>query len=153
YFNRQQWTKSEELFQQSLQIKREAGDNAGQALTLRNLARVHRAQQRMPDAVAALEQAAALYTEVRDDYNAAQVKRDLARLHRSMKNIKLADDAFDEAIALFERCHEPQEAQATRDEAHPKKRGLPWWVIVAIVLFAALVVLCILAILAVAFKW
>jgi cytochrome c-type biogenesis protein CcmH/NrfG len=104
----------------------------------------------MPDAIAALEQAAALYAEVRDDYNTAQARRDLARSHRSMKNDNLADGTFDQAVVLFERCHEPQEAQATRDEAHPKKRGLPWWVIVMIVLFVVIVVLLILAL---KFKW
>lgn len=150
YANQRDWQKSEEFFCRSLEIKRQAGDNAGQALTLRNLARVYRAQQRMPDAVAALEQAAALYAEVRDDYNTAQVKRDLARLHSSMKNVDLADRAFNEAIALFEHCHEAQEAQETRDEARPTKRGLPWWVIVAIVLFVALVLLIILALV---FHW
>jgi tetratricopeptide (TPR) repeat protein len=144
-FNRQEWAESEELFRQSLEIKREAGDNAGQALTLRNLARVYRAQQRMHDAIAALEQAAVLSGEVRDDYNAAQAKRDLARVHRSMINDDLANRAFDEATALFERCHDIQEAQATRDEARPKKGALPWWVILAIVLFVVLVVLMILA--------
>ena len=150
HFNRQEWAKSEQLFRQSLEVKREAGDNAGQALTLRNLARVYRAQQRMPDAVAALEKAAALSAEVGDDYNAAQIKRDLARLHRSMINDDLANRAFDEATMLFERCRDSEEAQATRDEAHPKKHGLPWWVIVAIVLFVVLVTLMTLAI---AFHW
>jgi type VI protein secretion system component VasF len=104
----------------------------------------------MPDAVAALEKAAALSAEVGDDYNAAQIKRDLARLHRSMINDDLANRAFDEATMLFERCRDSQEAQATRDEAHPKKHGLPWWVIVAIVLFVVLVTLMTLAI---AFHW
>ena len=146
HFNRREWVESEQLFRESLEIKRGAGDNAGQALTLRNLARVYRAQQRMPEAIAALEQAANLSAEVRDDYNVAQVKRDLARLHRSMINDDLANRAFDEAATLFERCHDSQEAQATRDEAHPKKHGLPWWVIVAILLFVVLVTLMTLAV-------
>jgi tetratricopeptide (TPR) repeat protein len=146
HFNRQEWVKSEQLFRESLEISREAGNNAGQALTLTNLARVYRTQQRIPEAIAALEQAAALFAEVRDDYTAARVMRDLARIHRSMKNLDLAARAFDEAAALFDRCHEFQEAQATREEARHKERGLPWWVIAAIVLFVALVVLIILAI-------
>ena len=145
-FNRQEWDKSEQLFRQSLEIKRQAGDNAGQALTLANLVRVYRAQQRIPDAIAALQQAASLFAEVRDDFNAAWVKRDLARVYRSINNVEFANRSFDEAAALFDRCHETQEAQATREEAHRKKRGLPWWVIVAIVLFVALVVVMILAI-------
>jgi tetratricopeptide (TPR) repeat protein len=146
YANQRDWQKSEEFFCRSLEIKRQAGDNAGQALTLTNLVRVYRAQQRLPDAIAALEQAAALFVEVRDDYNAARVKRELARVHRSMKNVDLANRAFDEATALFDRCHEFQEAQATREEARRKERGLPWWVIVAIVLFIVLVLLIIVAI-------
>ena len=67
-----------------------------------------------------------------------------------MKQVDLANRAFEEAAALFDRSHEFQEAQATREEAGRKERGLPWWVIVAIVLFVALVVLVILA---VAFHW
>ena len=150
YANQSDWQKSEEFFRRSLEIKRQAGDNAGQALTLTNLVRVYRAQQRIPDAIAALEQAATLFGEVGDDYNAARVKRELARVHRSMKQVDLANRAFEEAAALFDRSHEFQEAQATREEAGRKERGLPWWVIVAIVLFVALVVLVILA---VAFHW
>jgi tetratricopeptide (TPR) repeat protein len=150
YANQRDWQKSEEFFRQSLEIKRQAGDNAGQALTLTNLVRVYRAQQRIPDAIAALEQAATLFAEIRDDYNAARVKRDLARVYRSMKSADLANRAFDEAIALFEHCHELQEAQATRDEARRKQRGLPWWVIVAIVLFVAFVALIVVAL---AFHW
>jgi len=150
HFNAREWDKSEQLFRQSLKVKRQAGDNAGQALTLANLVRVYRAQQRIPEAVNALEQAGTLFAEVRDDYNAARVKRDLARLHRSLKNADLANRAFDEAIALFERCHEFQEAQATREEARGKKRGLPWWVIVAIVVVVAFFALLVLAI---AFHW
>jgi len=149
-FNRQEWDKSEQLFRQSLEIKRQAGDNAGQAVTLTNLVRVYRAQHRIPDAIEALQQAATLFAEVRDDYSAARVKRDLARIYRSMNNVELASSSFDEAAALFERCHETQEAQAAREEARPKKRGLPWWVIVAIVLFVAIVVLMTLAL---AFHW
>jgi len=150
HFNAREWDKSERLFRQSLEVKRLAGDNAGQALTLTNLVRVYRAQQRIPEAVAALEQAGALFADVRDDYNAARVKRDLARLHRSLKNADLANRAFDQAIALFEHCHEFQEAQATREEARAKKRGLPWWVIVAIVVFVVFLALFVLAI---AFHW
>jgi tetratricopeptide (TPR) repeat protein len=150
YANQRDWQKSEEFFRRSLEIKRQAGDNAGQALTLTNLVRVYRAQQRIPDAIAALEQAATLFGEVGDDYNAARVKRELARVHRSMKQVDLANRAFEEAAALFDRSHEFQEAQATREEAGRKERGLPWWVILAIVLFVALVVLMILA---AAFHW
>jgi tetratricopeptide (TPR) repeat protein len=145
YANQRDWEKAGEFFRQSLEIKRQAGDNAGQALTLTNLVRVYRAQQKIPDAIAALEQAAVLFAEVRDDYNAARVKRELARVHRAVKNADLASRAFDEAAALFDRCREPQEAGATRQESRQKKRGLPWWVIVAIVLFVLFVVLVVIA--------
>jgi len=146
YANQRDWQKSEEFFRRSLEIKRQAGDNAGQALTLTNLVRVYRAQQKIPAAIAALEQAATLFAEVRDDYNAGRVKRELARVHRSMKQVDLASRAFEEAAALFDRSHEFQEAEATRQESHRKERGLPWWAIVAIVLFVALVLLMIVAI-------
>lgn len=150
YFNARDWERSEELFRQSLEIKRQSGDNTGQAVTLTNLVRVYRAQQKFPDATQALEQAAALFAEVGDEYNAAVVKRDLGRLQRALKNPDLANRAFEEASALFERGGDLQEAQNTRDEAHEKQRGLPWWVIVAIVLFVLLVGLIVAA---VAFHW
>jgi tetratricopeptide (TPR) repeat protein len=148
YANQRDWQKAGEFFQQSLEIKRQAGDNAGQALTLTNLVRVYRAQQKIPDAIAALEQAAALFAEVRDDYNTARVKRELARLQRSVKNFDLASRAFDEAAALFDRCREHQEAKVTRQESSQKKRGLPWWVVVAIVLFVLFVILLVIALVA-----
>jgi tetratricopeptide (TPR) repeat protein len=148
YANQRDWQKAGEFFRQSLEIKRQAGDNAGQALTLTNLVRVYRAQQKIPAAIAALEQAAALFAEVRDDYNAARVKRELARVHRSVKNFELASRAFDEAVVLFDRCREHQEVEATRQESGQRKRGLPWWVIVAIVLFLLLVILFVIGLIA-----
>jgi len=150
YFDARDWEKSEKLFGESLEIKRQAGDNAAQALTLTNLVRVYRAQQRIPDAISALEQATALFAEVGDEYNAARVKRELGRLYRGLNNPDLANRAFEEASALFERCGERQEAQMTQQEASEKKRGLPWWVIAAIVLCVVLVTLIVLAIL---FHW
>ena len=148
YANQCDWQKAGEFFRQSLEIKRQAGDNVGQALTLTNLVRVYRAQQKIPDAIAALEQAAALFAEVRDDYNAARVKRELARVHRSVKNFDLASRAFDESAALFDRCREHQEAEVTRQESGQKKRGLPWWVVVAIVLFVLFAILVVIALVA-----
>jgi tetratricopeptide (TPR) repeat protein len=150
YANQRDWPKSEEFFRRSLEIKRQAGDNSGQAMTLNNLVRVYRAQQQFSNAIEASENAARLFTEVRDFYSAGIVKRNLGRLYRAMQKVDLARKAYDEAAALFERSHEHDEAVATRQEGEQKKRGLPWWVIVAIVVFVVFLALCVLAI---AFHW
>lgn len=148
YFNQRDWAMSEQFFRQSLEIKRQAGDNAGQALTLTNLVRVYRARDQMPKAVQALEDAAQLFAEVRDDYNVALTKRYLGRIYRSLHNLELSRKAFDEAADLFARGKELQEAENTRQETRAlgDKGGLPWWAVTAIVLFALLIVLFVLAI-------
>jgi tetratricopeptide (TPR) repeat protein len=46
YANAGQWEDSRKAFEQSLDIKRSAGDLIGQALTLQNVARVYQAQQK-----------------------------------------------------------------------------------------------------------
>jgi tetratricopeptide (TPR) repeat protein len=150
YANQRDWPKSEEFFRRSLEIKRQAGDNSGQAMTLNNLVRVYRAQQQFSSAIEASENAARLFAEVRDFYNAAIAKRNLGRLYRAMQKVDLARKAYDEAAAFFERCHEHDEAVATRQEGEQKNGGLPWWVILAIVVFVVFLALFVLAI---AFHW
>jgi len=137
YANQRDWQKSEEFFRRSLEIKRQAGDNSGQAMTLTNLERVYRAQQQPKRAIEACEQAAALFHEVRDEYNMAVVKRILGRIYRAMGNKDSARRAFNEAAELFARCNEHADADEARKEAGEldRKFTLPWWVVLAIVLF------------------
>ncbi|SRR6266545_1943583 len=143
YANQRDWQKSEEFFRRSLEIKRQAGDNSGQAMTLTNLERVYRAQQQPQRAIEACEKATVLFGEVRDEYNMAVVKRLLGRIYRATGNKDLARRAFNEAAELFARCKEHAEADATRKEAKEldRKFSLPWWVVLAIVLFVLFLIL------------
>ena len=63
-----------------------------------------------------------------------------------MQNADAARKAYEEAAALFERSHEQKEAEATRQEAQQRTRGLPWWAIAALILFVLLCLIVILVI-------
>jgi len=130
YADMGEWEKSKQYFEQSLEIKRQAGDTLGQAMTLNNLARVYRNLNINQQAIEVSHQAINLFGQMKDRYNVALVKRNLGKLYRSLKKSDLSKKLFIEAIELFKRCDELTEAETTQKELEyltSKKSGLPWW--------------------------
>ena len=143
YADERDWEKSEHFYRQSLEIKREAGDNYGQAMTLTNLVRIYRTRREEQRAIEACHQSILLFGEVHDDYNVAVAKQNLGGIYRSLGQTDPARRAFQEAADLFALRNEEEEAQGARKEAIAldRKFSLPWWVVMAVVLFALLAAL------------
>lgn len=141
YADLSEWQKSEEFLQRSLEVKRQAGDTFGQATTLNNLARVYENLDLYQQAVETSEQAYELFKEMKSAYNMALTKCNLGKLYRRMKEPEQSKQAFTEAIELFERYEEWDRAETTRSELKisTRRRGLPWWAWVSIIIVSLLV--------------
>ena len=144
-----EWEKSKEVLQNSLEIKRKAGDTRGQAMALSNLVRVYRNLDKPDEAVKVSLQAVGLFEQMKDKYHVALVKRNLGKLYRSMNNYDLAKQYLKEAIELFEQSKETREVQATqidfssvtKQQKKAEKRGVPWWIWLILIVIIVLLVL------------
>src|SRR6202040_3769191 len=102
YANVGEWGKSLQSFEQSLEIKRAATDLYGQALSLLNVARVHRARQQPFAARNALTESAALFEAVHDPGSAAAARQELARVLRLAGETEQARREAVAALGLFQ---------------------------------------------------
>jgi tetratricopeptide (TPR) repeat protein len=73
------WKRSLACYEESLDLKRRAGDLHGEAVTQLNLARVRQARNELEAARAALEQSVALFRAVNDHGHAERAERELGR--------------------------------------------------------------------------
>jgi tetratricopeptide (TPR) repeat protein len=141
------WTRSEEYFQKSLDIKYKAGDTLGQAFALDGLARVQASRGDLKAAIDNSARAIALFSEMRDRYRAAHVKHNRGKLLRRMNDRESARNDFTEAMEEFRALGNAIEADAAAHDlqALADKNRLPWWAWAAIVLFTLWVLLLIVA--------
>jgi tetratricopeptide (TPR) repeat protein len=131
------WTSSLDFYQRSLQIKRNATDLYGQALTLMNMARVYQAQQDWDAARATLMESASLFETVHDTWNTALVHRELARLLQHSQSLTEVRNHALKAVEYFDRAADRDESQATRREfkraiSTESKWRRKWWIGVAV---------------------
>jgi tetratricopeptide (TPR) repeat protein len=138
-----QWEDSQKFLESSLELERKAGDTAGQAKALANLGRVYLSQGNEDRAFRVCEESAELSIQIHDWYHAAVVKRNKARVLGRSNRIDEAKKCYVEAIALFNKVKEIDEAEATKKEQEKlgKKKKLPWYAWVAIVLASLFFVL------------
>ncbi len=141
------WTRSEEYFRKSLDIKLKAGDTLGQAFALDGLAKVQASRGDLKTAIDNYTRAIALFTEMRDRYTAALVKHKRGKLLRRMNDREGARNDFTEAMEEFRAIGNAIEADAAAHDlqALADKNRLPWWVWAVIVLFTLWVLLLIVA--------
>ncbi len=145
YADLAQWAESQKYLESSLELERKAGDTAGQAKALANLGRVYLSQGDETRAFGVAEESAELSIQIHDWYHAAVVKRAKARVLRRSDRNEEARKYYVESIALFKKANEIEEAEATIEEQERlgKKKRLPWYAWVSIVL-ASLIFLIIL---------
>jgi tetratricopeptide (TPR) repeat protein len=121
----QEWQASESYYRQSLEIKRNAKDLYGEALTLLNLARVYHAEGKRAEARAALARSAELFNSVRDPAHAARANRELARLVLRTDKADAMDHA-NKAYELFELVGDEDEMRVTNREFRLRKQPSIW---------------------------
>jgi len=143
-----EWEPARDALEKSLEISRKAGDTHGQATALSNLARVYFNQEEHRKAVEAAGEAADLFLEIRDWYRAATTVRGLGRYYRRTGMTANARAQLQRAAHLFHRAGAEREVEEANAEIErlDKKRGLPWYAWVSLVLFALLVLVTIYAI-------
>jgi tetratricopeptide (TPR) repeat protein len=142
-----EWEPARDALENSLEISRKAGDTRGQATALSNLARVYFNQEEHRKAVEAAGEAADLFLEIRDWYRAATTVRGLGRYYRRTGMTANARAQLQRAAYLFHRAGAEREVEEANTEIErlDKKRGLPWYAWVSLVLFVLSVLVIIFA--------
>ena len=88
-----EWKESEQYFQKSLEIKRQARDTFGQAMTLNNLVQVYQNLGLNERAIQVSQQAIILFAEIHESYNVALAKNNLGKLYRNIHEIESSQQA------------------------------------------------------------
>lgn len=139
------WTRSEECYRKSLDIKAKAGDTLGQANALNNLARVQEYRDDLAAAIDSSTQAIALFIDMRDFYTAAVVKHERGKRFRRMNERQSAAKDFAEAADEFRALGKTIAADAAARDllASADTGGLPWWVwgVIVILIVCVLVLI------------
>jgi tetratricopeptide (TPR) repeat protein len=150
YAEQRDWTKAEESYEKSLEIKRQVGDSLGQARTLVNLVQVYRGRTQLGAAIEASTRAIQLFAAVRHTIGLARAKRTLGRLYVEHGAPLEARGALQEATELFARAGAESEARETQREFASIGRdvGLPWWAWLMIAFWGLLVVSLIILVIA-----
>jgi tetratricopeptide (TPR) repeat protein len=132
-----EWNESANYYSRSLDIKRAAGDLHGLALTLLNIARVHRALNELAKAREALTESAALFERLNEPLQAARAHRELARLALTAGGSEDVAAHGRRALELFTAAGNAPEAALTRKEFRldgaRKSRRIVWIVLVIVV--------------------
>ena len=107
--NLKDWTAAEQAFGESLALSRELGYRRGRAHAMRGLAAVHNARGRPAQAMALLDEAAAIQRSLPDERLRGQIQ-----LHRGLALAQLrrpaeSRAALTEALAVFQRAESPAE--------------------------------------------
>ena len=148
YADRTEWAESQRYLEDCLRIEEQRGHTLGQAKTLHNLVRAYIALGQESKGLETAERAAGLFVDVRDWFHAAVVKRMMGRIQRRARRYPEARKAFGESLGLFQQAGDDGEAAATQVELNEveRRRRLPWYIWVALVLFGLLVLVFLLAI-------
>jgi tetratricopeptide (TPR) repeat protein len=137
------WEESKSCYLRSLNIKRTAADERGQALTLFNLARVYQSSNEQAEARNALSEAARLFENVRDAMYAARAYRELARSARHAEPATEVLAFVRKALDFYRRTDDDTELRATeREFGRLLVPGRPW-IKASIIVGAVIVVLLI----------
>jgi tetratricopeptide (TPR) repeat protein len=127
YANVGEWSKAQQSYDQSLEIKRAAADLYGQALTLLNIARVFIARRQMPAARNSLTESLSLFRATRDSSGAVAAGQELARVLRQSGEAEDARREATAAIALLKQLDRAAEAEAlAREFGLAPKRKHRW---------------------------
>ncbi len=105
--DRGDWEEGAERFEASLNLYRRAGDRAGEASAIIEMARYHHHGGRPPKALAACEAAIELAGQLGDEVLAAQAQQILGQVYVEMKDDDRAIEALVEGARLFEKADRP----------------------------------------------
>ncbi len=123
-----EWPASAEFFKRSLEIKRAARDLYGEASTLLNVSRVHRAEDKWDEAKSALITSVKLFEDVHDATRSGQALRELARLTNDKGTRAEAQLYASQAIESFRRAGREADAEAVQREFRVGKAPRSkWW--------------------------
>lgn len=149
YADQADWERARQSMETGLEIVRRAGDANGQATALSNLVRVYVCLQRRSDAIAAGDRAIRLFVETRNWYGAAATAEGFARLYRRERRLPEGRAALAQAAEFYRRAGDSGRAAACEEAAGQfgRKRRLPWYATVLLVLLGLLVLAMFVAVL------